>query len=127
VRPWGGHAVFVDAKALLPHIPPERFPGLALACELYFAGGIRSCEIGSVMFGKVAPGGRFQPAPLELVRLAIPRRVYTQSHMERGVEVCGEVAARARSLPGYSMLERPPFLPHFTARFAPDAKVPTSV
>jgi len=127
MKPWGGHAVFVDAKALLPHIPPGRFPGLALACELYLAGGIRSCEIGSVMFGKVGEDGGFRPASMELVRLAIPRRVYTQSHMERVVEVCAEVAARAESLPGYTMVERPPFLPHFTARFAPEANLPACI
>jgi tyrosine phenol-lyase len=124
VKPWGGHAVFVDARALLPQVPPERFPGLSLACELYLAGGIRSCEIGSVMFGKALPDGGFRPAALELVRLAIPRRVYTQSHMERVVEVCAEVAAGAGALPGYAMLERPPFLPHFTAQFRPLAGVP---
>lgn len=127
VKPWGGHAVFVDARALLPHIPPDRFPGLALACELYLAGGIRCSEIGSVMFGKAGEDGRFRAAPLELVRLAIPRRVYTQSHMERVVEVCVEVASRAKELPGYAMIERPPFLPHFTARFRPEAVVPAGL
>jgi tryptophanase len=127
VKPWGGHAVFVDAKALLPHIPPERFPGLAFACELYLAGGIRSCEIGSVMFGKVGEDQQFRAAPLELVRLAIPRRVYTQSHMERVVEVCAQVAADSSTLSGYSMVERPPFLPHFTARFRPGAPEPAGV
>lgn len=124
VKPWGGHAVFIDARALLPHVPANRFPGLALACELYLAGGIRCSEIGSVMFGKAGEDGQFHAAPLELVRLAIPRRVYTQSHMERVVEVCVEVASRAKELPGYAMIERPPFLPHFTARFRPEAAVP---
>ena len=124
VKPWGGHAVFVDAKALLPRIPPERFPGVALACELYLAGGIRACEIGSAMFGKVGEDGRFQGARRELVRLAIPRRVYTQSHMEQVVEVCADVATRAGSLPGYTLVDRPPFLPHFTARFLPQVEMP---
>jgi tryptophanase len=79
------------------------------------------------MFGKAGENGKFHAAPLELVRLAIPRRVYTQSHMERVVEVCVEVASRAKTLPGYAMIERPPFLPHFTARFRPEAAVPAGL
>ena len=119
VRPTGGHAVYIDARALLPHIPPEQYPGQVLACELYLHGGIRSCEIGSVMFGKRTSDGRFVGARNELVRLAIPRRVYTQSHVDRVVELASEVARRARSLRGLRMTYRPEYLPHFTGRFAP--------
>jgi tryptophanase len=119
VRPPGGHAVYVDARAFLPHVPPERFPGQALACELYLAGGIRSCEIGSVMFGKQTEDGAFVPAALELVRLALPRRVYTQSHVDRVIEIASEIAANRSKLRGYVMTHRPRHLPHFTARFEP--------
>lgn len=119
VQPPGGHAVFIDARRLLPHIPAHQYPGQALACELYLAGGIRSCEIGSVMFGKSAEGGEFQPARLELVRLALPRRVYTQSHVDRIIEICADVAKKARELRGLEMTWRPPYLPHFTAKFEP--------
>ena len=120
VRPPGGHAVFIDAKALLPQVPPERFPGQALAIALYMEGGIRSCEIGSAMFGKPVAGGGFAPAGLELVRLAMPRRRYTQSHVDRMLEIAGDVAARRARLRGFEMTERPPHLPHFTARFRPE-------
>jgi tryptophanase len=121
VRPAGGHAVFIDAKAFLPHIPPERFPGQALAVALYLQGGIRTCEIGSVMFGKPGEDGAFVPAALELVRLAMPRRRYTQSHVDRILEIAGEVALVRDRIRGFEMTERPPHLPHFTARFAPEA------
>ena len=117
VRPAGGHAVFIDAKAFLPHIPPARFPGQAMAVALYLQGGIRTCEIGSVMFGKPQPDGSFQASALELVRLAMPRRRYTQSHVDRMLEIAGEVAARKDRLHGFEMTERPPHLPHFTAKF----------
>ena len=117
MRPPGGHAVYLDARALLPHIPPEMYPGQVLACELYRAGGIRSCEIGSVMFGRRHADGRFEPARLELVRLALPRRVYTQSHVDRIIEVAGEVVPRASDLRGLRMTYVPDALPHFTARF----------
>jgi tryptophanase len=119
VQPPGGHAVFIDARRLLPHIPSEQFPGQALACELYLAGGIRSCEIGSVMFGRHGTDGGFKPARLELVRLAMPRRVYTQSHVDRILEIAAEVVGRAPELRGMTMTYCPPFLPHFTARFEP--------
>ncbi len=122
VQPPGGHAVFVDARRLLPHIPPDRFPGQALVCELYLAGGIRTCEIGSVMFGHGGPGDRFKPARQELVRLALPRRVYTQSHVDRILEICTEVATRAGDLRGVEMTWAPPFLRHFTAKFRPSGK-----
>ncbi|MCA9548493.1 MAG: tryptophanase [Myxococcales bacterium] len=118
MRPVGGHAVYIDAKALLPHIPALEYPGQALAVALYVEGGIRSCEIGTVMFGQ-HPDGTETPAAMELVRLAIPRRVYTQSHVDYVVEVVQDVAARAKDLRGYRIAEAPPALRHFTARFAP--------
>jgi tyrosine phenol-lyase len=119
VQPPGGHAIYIDAAALLPHIPPLAYPGQALACELYLAGGIRSCEIGTVMLGKVdRTTGVETPAPMELVRLALPRRVYTQSHVDYVVEVITAVAQRRRELAGLRIVEQPPVLRHFTARFA---------
>ncbi len=119
-QPPGGHAIYLDAKAFLPHIPSHEYPGHTLACELYLHGGIRSCEIGSVMFGKTDPAtGTFQPAKLELVRLAIPRRVYTQSHMDYVVECVGEVFQGRQALRGMRMVYEPPVLKHFTARFEP--------
>ena len=117
VQPPGGHAVFIDARRLLPHIPPEQYPGQALACALYLEGGIRSCEIGSVMFGRHEEEGGFRPARLELVRLALPRRVYTQSHVDRILEICAGVAARSADLTGLEMTWCPPYLRHFTAKF----------
>ena len=118
VRPTGGHAVYIDARALLPHIPPLEYPGQALAVALYEAGGIRACEIGTVMFGR-HPDGTEHPAPLDLVRLAIPRRTYTQSHIDYVIEVATEVAGNAESLSGYRIVDEPNSLRHFTARFAP--------
>jgi tyrosine phenol-lyase len=111
IEPPGGHAVYVDAGALCPHIPPDRFPGQALVCELYRAGGIRACEIGSVFAG---PHGT---ARMELVRLAIPRRVYTQSHIDYVVEVCAELYPRRGTFRGLRLVNDPPVLRHFTARF----------
>jgi tryptophanase len=118
VKPPGGHAVYIDAKALLPHIPPSAYPGQALAVELYRAGGIRSVEIGSVMFGRPGEGGE-EPAAMELVRLALPRRVYTQSHLDYVAEVVGAVSQRASAIPGYRIVWQPAALRHFTARFEP--------
>lgn len=119
VEPPGGHAIYVDAGALLSHIPPAEYPGQALACEIYLAGGIRSCEIGSVMLGRVDTAtGREEPAAMELVRLALPRRVYTQSHVDYVIEVIASVAARKDQLRGVTIVEQPPALRHFTARFA---------
>ncbi len=118
VSPPGGHAVYLDAKALLPHIEPLTFPAHALAVELYLTGGVRGVEIGSVMFGR-KPDGTEEPAPMELVRLAIPRRVYTQSHVDYVGEVVAQVAARAPDLRGYRIVEQGPWLRHFTARFEP--------
>ncbi|MCC7382272.1 MAG: tryptophanase [Deltaproteobacteria bacterium] len=118
VLPVGGHAVYLDARTLLAHLPPLQYPGQALAVELFREGGVRGCEIGTVMFGR-QPNGDERPAQLDLVRLAIPRRVYTQSHMDYVVEVVTRVAERARTIRGYQILEEPPALRHFTARFAP--------
>ncbi len=118
VLPIGGHAVYLDAAALLPQIAPLEYPGQALACALYRQGGIRGCEIGSVMFG-LHPDGSEAPAPMELVRLAIPRRVYTQSHVDYVIEVIRWVAERAGELRGFRIAEQPATLRHFTARFAP--------
>jgi tryptophanase len=118
VLPIGGHAVYLDAAALLPQIAPLEYPGQALACALYREGGIRGCEIGSVMFG-LHPDGSEEPAPMELVRLAIPRRVYTQSHVDYVIEVIRWVAERAGELRGFRIAEQPATLRHFTARFAP--------
>jgi tryptophanase len=120
VQPTGGHAVYIDARALLEHIPPLRYPGQALAVALYEAGGVRGCEIGTVMFGR-HPDGTEQPAAMDLVRLAIPRRTYTQSHIDYVIEVCAEVAGRAAQIPGYRIVEQAPTLRHFTARFEPIA------
>lgn len=111
VEPPGGHAIYVDAGQLCPHIPASRFPGQALVCALYRHGGIRACEIGSVFHsGK-------EPAPMELVRLAIPRRVYTQSHIDYVAEACAELYAQRDTFRGLRMTNDPAFLRHFTARF----------
>jgi tryptophanase len=118
MRPIGGHAVYVDARALLPHIPPLAYPGQSLVVALYETGGIRASEIGTVMFGR-RPDGTESPAAMDLVRLAIPRRTYTQSHIDYVIEVVREVAAHADKLPGYRIVEEPPQLRHFTARFEP--------
>ena len=115
--PVGGHAVYIDAKALYPHIPPHQYPGQALVCELYKLGGIRSVEIGSVMFGKYDEQGKLVAAPMELVRLAIPRRVYTQSHIEYVIEVFERVMQYKNNTKGYKIVEEPKFLRHFTAKF----------
>jgi tryptophanase len=118
VRPAGGHAVYLDARALLQHVAPLHYPGQSLAVALYEAGGIRGCEIGTVMFG-MKPDGTEAPAATDLVRLAIPRRTYTQSHVDYVIEVVTDVAARAEDLPGYRIVEQAPQLRHFTARFEP--------
>ena len=120
VQPIGGHAVYIDARALLPHIPPLQYPGHALAVALFIEGGIRGCEIGTLMFGR-HPDGTETPATMDLVRLAIPRRTYTQSHMDYVIEVVKWVAARAASLRGYRIIDEPPQLRHFTAQLEPIA------
>ena len=118
VKPAGGHAVFIDARSFLSHIPPLEYPGHALACALYEAGGIRGCEIGTVMFGR-KPDGSEAPAMMDLVRLAMPRRVYTQSHADYIVEVCEELAAKKDQITGMKITWEPPMMRHFTAEFSP--------
>lgn len=117
VVPIGGHAVYLDARALLPHLTPLQYPGQALAVAMYREGGVRSCEIGTVMFG-LSPDGTEKPAAMDLVRLAIPRRTYTQSHMDFVIEVVERVAKQAKQLKGLRIVEQPPALRHFSARFA---------
>ncbi len=119
VQPPGGHAIYIDAKQLLPHIPAHEYPGQAVVCELYRLGGIRCVEIGSVMFGKYASDGKLISPPMELVRLAIPRRVYTQSHIDYVVEVSEELVSKRDRLRGYRIVEEAPMLRHFTAKFEP--------
>lgn len=121
IQPAGGHAVYLDALDFLPHIPRSQFPGQALCCELYLAGGIRGVEIGSAMFGKTEPqtGKDIPYTGLELVRLALPRRVYTQSHVDYVVEVILEVWNNRNAIRGYNMTYQAPTLRHFTAHFEP--------
>jgi tyrosine phenol-lyase len=120
VQPPGGHAVYIDAAAFLPHLPPLHLPGQALVAELYREAGIRAVEIGTVMFGRRDPDtGEETPGAQELVRLAIPRRVYTQSHIDYVVEAILEVWRRREGIGGYQFMEQAPILRHFTARFEP--------
>ena len=119
VRPVGGHAIFLDAKKMLPHLSVADFPGIGLVNALYLEGGIRSVEIGSVMFGKTDPEGKALPAPLELVRLAFPRRVYTQSHFDYALEVLTDVWQQRDAVPGYRITYQPKFLRHFSCHFQP--------
>lgn len=117
IEPPGGHAIYIDAKRFLPHVPPHEFPGQSVTCELYLEGGIRAVEIGSVMFGKYDENGKIISPPMELVRLAIPRRVYTQSHIDYVAEVVIEVYGNRENLKGYKIIEEAPMLRHFTAKF----------
>jgi tryptophanase len=120
VQPPGGHAIYIDAAAFFPHIPPLDLPGQALVVELYREAGIRAVEIGTVMFGRRnTESGQETPAPMELVRLAIPRRVYTQSHIDYVVEAILQIWERRASVCGYRFLEQAPVLRHFTATFEP--------
>ncbi len=119
IEPPGGHAIYLDAKRFLPDVPQEQFPGQSITCELYIEGGIRAVEIGSVMFGKYDNDGKLIPPPMELVRMAIPRRVYTQSHIDYLIEVILEVYKNRKSLKGYEITYEAPMLRHFTAQFAP--------
>jgi tryptophanase len=119
MQPAGGHAVYLDAKAFLPQIPVDQYPGQALVCALYTEGGIRTVEIGSLMFGKYNQNGKLIPAPLELVRLAIPRRVYTQSHIDYVAEVIIEVFQKRNEIKGLRIIEEAPLLRHFTAKLQP--------
>ena len=117
--PIGGHAVYIDARKFYPSIPVDQYPGQSLVCELYKAGGIRCVEVGSVMFGKYDEQGKLIPAPNDLVRLAIPRRVYTQSHIEYVIEVFEKVFGERNHVRGYEIIEEAKFLRHFTAKFRP--------
>ncbi|MBI4471945.1 MAG: tryptophanase [Acidobacteria bacterium] len=119
VQPPGGHAIYIDARAFLPHIPLDQFPGQALAAELFLEAGIRSVEIGSVMFGhRDAETGKEIPAAMDLVRLAVPRRVYTQSHIDYVIEAVLQLFKRRDELTGFRIIHQAPFLRHFTAKFA---------
>ena len=120
VQPPGGHAIYIDAKTMLPHIPSNQYPGQALSAELYLAGGIRTVEIGSVMFGKIEPKtGKEIPADMELVRLALPRRTHTQSHIDYVLEVAKVVFKNSENIRGMKITKQPKFLRHFTAEFEP--------
>jgi tryptophanase len=122
MQPAGGHAVYLDAKQFLPNIPADQYPGQALVCALYTHGGIRAVEIGSLMFGKYDEAGKLIPAQLELVRLAIPRRVYTQSHIDYVAEVIIEVFEKRDQISGLKIIEETPLLRHFTAKLKPVEK-----
>jgi tryptophanase len=117
VQPPGGHAIYIDARAFLPHIPPTQFPGSALAAELYIEGGIRSFEMGTLVFGKCDSEGVEHPGPMDLLRLAIPRRVYTQSHIEHVIDTITKVWRRRDQTRGLELIYQAPTLRHFTARF----------
>ena len=118
IRPSGGHAIYLDARALLPHVPPLQYPGIAVANALYIEAGIRGAEIGTVMFG-LRPDGTEAPGAMDLVRLAVPRRVYTQSHIDYVAEGVLEVARLQATLRGYKIVSPPTVLRHFTAEFEP--------
>jgi tryptophanase len=119
VLPAGGHAVFLDARQMVPHVPQLQYPGIGVVNALYLAGGIRAVELGSVMFGHVDEAGDQQPSPLELVRLAFPRRVYTQSHFDYIIEVIDQVWHEREQIPGHRITSQPEFLRHFTCHFEP--------
>ncbi len=120
IEPPGGHAIYIDAGAMLPHIPHEEFPGIALSGAMYMEGGIRACEIGSVMFAHTDPDtGKVVYPKLELVRIAIPRRMYTQSHFDYVVDVLKEINAKKSTLHGYKITYQAPLMRHFTAKFEP--------
>jgi len=119
IEPPGGHAIYIDAKRFLPNVPAHQYPGQSIVCSLYVEGGIRACEIGSVMFGKTDKEGTFHPSMMELVRLAIPRRVYTQSHFDYLIEVIKETYDKRNELKGVKIVYEAPMLRHFTAKFEP--------
>jgi len=132
INPPGGHGVYVNARKFLPHIKPAQFPAQSLACALYLEGGIRGVEIGTLMFGRRDANDNFLAAPMELVRLAMPRRVYTQSHIDYVIEVFGELARSKQFIKGLEVVEAPKALAHFTAKLRPaqekiKAKKPTAV
>jgi len=118
MKPGGGHAVFIDAKKLLPHIPPLQYPAQALAVQLYITGGIRTVEIGSFMFGR-QPDGSEKASPMELVRMAMPRRVYTQSQADYLIECFEEIYRKAEEIKGLDITWEPGSLRHFTSRLKP--------
>jgi tryptophanase len=126
LRPIGGHAVYLDARRFLPHLRQEEYPAQALACALYLEGGIRGVEVGGLMFGHEDPAtGTWHWPELELVRLAVPRRVYTASHLDYVVDACRALLARRDGIAGLKVVARSPVLPHFTARLEPlEAPVP---
>ncbi len=125
--PPGGHAIYLDAARFLPNVPVEQYPGQALVIELYHEGGIRACEIGSVMLGRVDPStGVETPAARELVRLAIPRRTYTQSHMDYVIQVIDRVWRRREEIRGVRIKESPAVLRHFGAKFEPVLLAPST-
>ena len=126
IRPAGGHAIYLDARAMLPHVPPTQYPGIGLTNALYVEGGVRGVEIGTVMFG-LKPDGTEVPPPMDLVRLAIPRRVYTQSHIDYVAEVVLAVHAARDRVPGHRIASAPPVLRHFTATFEPLALKPAAI
>jgi len=119
IEPPGGHAIYIDAKRFLPNIPADQYPGQSIVAELYLEGGVRAVEIGSVMFGKYDNNGKLIPSMMELVRMAIPRRVYTQSHIDYLIEVVIEVFKNREKLKGYKITYEAPMLRHFTAQFEP--------
>ncbi len=119
IEPPGGHAIYIDAKRFLPHISADQYPGQSIVCELYVEGGVRAVEIGSVMFGKYDKNGKLIPSVMELVRLAIPRRVYTQSHIDYVAEVVIEAYKNRNYMKGYEITYEAPMLRHFTAKFKP--------
>jgi tryptophanase len=119
VLPAGGHAVFLDARKMVPNVPPLQYPGVGVVNALYLAGGIRAVELGSVMFGKLDESGEERPSPLELVRLAFPRRVYTQSHFDYIIEVIEQVWRERGEIPGHRIVYQPKLLRHFTCHFEP--------
>jgi len=118
LEPPGGHAIYLDAKRFAPHIPPEQFPGQSIVCAVYLEGGIRAVEIGSLMFGKSDEHGKHIAPPMELVRLAIPRRVYTQSHVDYCIEIIQEVYNNRNLLKGMKLEYEAEYLRHFTARLS---------
>ena len=120
IEPLGAHAIYLDAKTLLQHVPQAELPGQALSIALYVEGGIRGVELGTVAFAYVDPETGKEVFPkLDLVRLALPRRVYTQSHLDYVVDVLAEIAANPKMISGYKIVYQPPLMRHFTARFEP--------
>jgi tryptophanase len=119
IEPPGGHAIYIDAASFVPHIPAHEFPAQSVSCSLYLEGGVRTVEIGSVMFGKRDAAGKHIAPPMELVRMALPRRVYTQSHIDYVLEVAEETYKRRKELRGFRFTYEAPVLRHFTARFEP--------